>query len=56
MLLHRDAKTLYREATSPFVETRLAAFLKPDLTPPERLLAEVEGWILGVSGQVRGRP
>jgi hypothetical protein len=28
----------------------LATFLKPDLTSPERILAEVEGWILGVAG------
>ena len=27
----------------------LAAFLKPDLTPPERTLAQVEGWILGAA-------
>ena len=27
----------------------LAAFLKPDLSPPERTLAQVEGWILGVA-------
>ena len=27
----------------------LAAFLKPDLTPPERAVAQVEGWILGVA-------
>ena len=27
----------------------LAAFLKPDLTPPERGVAQVEGWILGVA-------
>jgi hypothetical protein len=26
---------------------RLAAFLKPALTPPERAVAQVEGWILG---------
>ena len=26
----------------------LATFLKPDLTPPERILAKVEGWVLGV--------
>ena len=26
----------------------LAGFLKPDLTPPERTVAQVEGWILGV--------
>ena len=30
----------------------LAAFLKPDLTPPERTVAQVEGWILGVGGLV----
>ena len=29
---------------------RLAAFLKPDLTPHERTVAQVEGWILGVAG------
>ena len=29
---------------------RLAAFLKPDLSPPERTLARVEGWILGIPG------
>jgi len=28
----------------------LAAFLKPVLTPPERTVAQVEGWILGVPG------
>jgi hypothetical protein len=27
----------------------LAAFLKPCLTPPERAVAQVEGWILGVA-------
>jgi len=27
----------------------LAAFLNPDLTPPERAVAQVEGWILGVA-------
>ena len=29
---------------------RLAALLNPDLSPPERTLAQVEGWILGVPG------
>ena len=28
----------------------LAAFLEPGLTPPERAVAQVEGWILGVGG------
>jgi hypothetical protein len=27
----------------------LAAFLQPNLTPPERAVAQVEGWILGVA-------
>ena len=27
----------------------LGEFLKPVLTPPERTVAEVEGWILGVA-------
>ena len=32
----------------------LAGFLKPNLKPPERAVAEVEGWILGVPVSVRG--
>jgi hypothetical protein len=31
----------------------LAAFLKPDLTGSERTVAQVEGWILGVAGNLR---
>ena len=31
----------------------LAAFLKPDLTPQESEVAQVEGWILGVPGVIR---
>ena len=31
----------------------LSTFLKPNLTPPERTLAQVEGWILGVPGLIR---
>ena len=34
-------------------DSRLTAFLKPDLSPPERTLAQVEGWILGVPGLIR---
>jgi hypothetical protein len=30
------------------LDRRLPAFLKPGLTPPERAVAQVEGWILGV--------
>jgi hypothetical protein len=33
----------------------LPAFLKPDLTPPERTVAQVEGWILGVPSSIRER-
>ena len=33
----------------------LAAFLNPDLSPPDRTLAQVEGWILGVPGLIRER-
>ncbi len=31
----------------------LAALLNPDLSPAERTLAQVEGWILGVPGLIR---
>ena len=31
----------------------LAAFSKPELTPSERTVAQVEGWILGVGGNLR---
>lgn len=31
----------------------LAGFLNPDLPPPERTVAQVEGWILGVPGLIR---
>ena len=34
-------------------EGSLAAFLKPDLKPPESLVAQVEGWILGVPGSTK---
>jgi hypothetical protein len=28
----------------------LAGFLKPDLPPDQRVIAEIEGWILGMPG------
>jgi hypothetical protein len=34
----------------------LATFLMPELLPPERTLAEVEGWILGVPASRTGLP
>jgi hypothetical protein len=33
----------------------LATFLRPELTPLERTVAQVEGWILGVPGLIRER-
>lgn len=34
-------------------EGAMPALLKPDLTPTEQATAQVEGWILGVPGQIR---
>jgi hypothetical protein len=34
----------------------LSAFLKPNLSPSERTLARVEGWILGVPGLIQSEP
>lgn len=31
----------------------LAAFLNPELSPADRKVAEIEGWILGVRGAIR---
>jgi hypothetical protein len=31
----------------------LVGFLTPDLSPAERAVAQVEGWILGVPGLIR---
>ena len=36
-------------------DNSLPAFLKPDLTTPERAVAQVEGWILGAPGLIRER-
>jgi len=33
----------------------LVMLFNPDLTPPERVVAQVEGWILGVPGLIRER-
>jgi hypothetical protein len=38
----------------PFKFGTLARFLRPDFVPPERTVAEVEGWILGVDGAHAG--
>lgn len=36
-------------------DSSLAALLNPDLSPPERTIAQVEGWILGVADPIRRR-
>jgi hypothetical protein len=36
-------------------DSTLAPFLKPELSPPERTVAQVEGWILGVPGLIRSK-
>jgi hypothetical protein len=48
-----DAITIAAWLSRADQDGSLAAFLKPDLSPPERTLAKVEGWILGVPGLVR---
>jgi len=45
-----DAFSIAAWASRADRDGSLAAFLKPDLSPPERTLAQVEGWILGVMG------
>lgn len=45
-----DAFTIAAWLSSADRDGTLATFLKPDLTPPERAVAQVEGWILGVGG------
>ncbi|MGB3273827.1 MAG: hypothetical protein WBA66_13170, partial [Xanthobacteraceae bacterium] len=48
-----DAFSISAWLSSADRDGRLAAFLNPDLSPPERTLAQVEGWILGVPGLIR---
>ena len=49
-----DAYSVARWLSRADHDGTLAGFLKPVLTPPERTVAEVEGWILGVAGSPRG--
>lgn len=44
-----DAYSVARWLSDIDRDDRLTAFLKPHLTPPERAVAQVEGWILGVA-------
>ncbi len=44
-----DAFSVARWLSHADHDGSLAAFLKPGLTPPERTLAQLEGWILGVA-------
>jgi hypothetical protein len=48
-----DAFTIAAWLSRADRDSILAAFLNPDLSPPERTLAQVEGWILGVPGLIR---
>jgi hypothetical protein len=43
-----DAYSVAASLREADLDGRLARFLNPDLTPPQRTVAEVEGWILGV--------
>jgi hypothetical protein len=49
----RDAFTIAAWLSRADRSGSLAAFLKSELSPPERTLAQVEGWILGVPGLIR---
>ena len=48
-----DAYSIAASLSSADRDGSLVAFLKPDLTPRERAVAKVEGWILGVPGLIR---
>jgi hypothetical protein len=52
-VFHFDAFSIAAWLSRADQDGSLAAFLKPDLTPPERIVAQVEGWILGVPGLIR---
>jgi hypothetical protein len=45
-----DAFTIAAALSRADSDGSLAGFLRPDLSPPERAIAQVEGWILGVPG------
>ena len=44
-----DAYTIAAWLSRADLDASLAAFLKPDLSPQEQAVAQVEGWILGVA-------
>jgi hypothetical protein len=46
-------RVLTRRVRALDPDPRFAGFLKPDLSPAERAVAQVEGWILGVPGLIR---
>jgi hypothetical protein len=52
-LIPPETPEQFHSADIHFRRSRVAAFLKPDLTPPGSTLALVEGWILGVAGLIR---
>ncbi len=45
-----DAYSVARWLSRADYDGTQAAVLKPDLTPSERTVAQVEGWTLGVAG------
>ena len=49
-----DAYSVARWLSRAEHDGSLARFLNPTLTPSERTVAEVEGWILGLAGSPRG--
>jgi hypothetical protein len=48
-----DAFSIAAWLSSADRDSSLAVFFNPNLTPPERAVAQVEGWILGVPGLIR---
>ncbi len=45
-----DAFSIAAALSDADLDDKLPALLRPDLTPPDRAAAQVEGWILGVGG------
>lgn len=52
----RDASSIVASLSRAEWDGRLGALFKPDLTPTERSLAQVEGWILGVMSNSARNP
>lgn len=48
-----DAFSIAAALSRASADRSLAKYLNPDLSPPERTVARVEGWIIGVDGALR---